>query len=293
MHSPSSDLLKERDELRKGSGRRRALEGEPWPGRGGGRCASPRVPERAPSLLRQGWCQTLRPWRRRCAASCSPPAWPLPPPRRPAMGGQGRRGTVCCDDRRHFSLAALHLFSSDSESPKANTTFLSSSHTETRRYFITCREGGFWEGSSRKTRLDVTAWAERPPCPTWRVSTPPGPARVTGSDIGRKTRPRDARAGLARGPPSSLLCPFPPPRAIAVLPSSLSSSCPTPSTLTHTPDSPPRQPPTRALAATHAAARRGSFHVHLCPDVLALSFAGVSPVGGCRPQSSQTHEAHL
>lgn len=32
MHSPSSDLLKERDELRKGSGRRRALEGEPWPG---------------------------------------------------------------------------------------------------------------------------------------------------------------------------------------------------------------------------------------------------------------------
>lgn len=89
MHSPSSDLLKERDELRKGSGRRRALEAEPWPGRGGGRCASPRVPERAPSLLRQGWCQTLGPWRRRCARQLQPAG--LAPPRSPQAcdGGAG------------------------------------------------------------------------------------------------------------------------------------------------------------------------------------------------------------
>lgn len=88
MHSTSSDL-KERDELRKRSRRRRALEAE----------SSPRpwwrplrfthcVPALVPSLLRQGRHQSAR--LRGGAAGPASCSWPAPAPsRRPAMGEAG------------------------------------------------------------------------------------------------------------------------------------------------------------------------------------------------------------
>lgn len=74
-----------------------------------------------------------------------------------------------------------------------------------------------------------------------------------------------SRVGQAGSGQASLLCPRPPPRGHRPPPSSPSAHAPPHSDLTPAPDTPASV--TRGLAAAHAAAHRGSFHVRFCPDV--------------------------